>query len=81
MEPPVIPGVTTTGGMGLRNLLRKDSRNRTKILFYNKDEPHYGFTNFSPHSVMYHGKKYPTSEHLFQSLKVCERILLCFWVC
>jgi len=73
-EPPVIPGVTTTtnGGMGLRNLLRKSS-NRPKILFYNKHEPHYGFTNFSPHSVVYRGKRYPTSEHLFQSLKVGGR--------
>ena len=72
-EPPVIPGVTTTrGGMGLRNLLRKNPHdsNRKKILFYNKHEPYYCFTNFSPHPVMYRGKRYPTSEHLFQSLKV-----------
>ena len=71
-EPPVIPGVvaTTTNGMGLRNLLRRKLRKRPKILFYNKNEPHYGFTNFSPHSVVYQGKRYPTSEHLFQSLKV-----------
>jgi len=71
-EPPVIPGVTVNaGGMGFRNLLRKSSRNRRpKILFYNKNEPYYGFTNFSPHSVTYRGKRYPTSEHLFQSLKV-----------
>jgi len=81
VEPPVIPGITTTGGMGLRNLLRKDSRNRPKILFYNKNEPHYGFTNFSPHSVVYRGKRYPTSEHLFQSLKVSGRVVSCFLVC
>ena len=82
-SPPVIPGITTAGGMGLRNLLRKRPRNRRKILFYNKDEPHYGFTNFSPHSVMYHGKRYPTSEHLFQSFKVGGMILRCssfFWL-
>jgi len=41
------------------------------ILFYNKHEPHYGFTNFSNHAVKYEGRIYPTSEHLFQSLKVC----------
>ena len=41
------------------------------ILFYHKHEPHYGFTNFSNHGVKYEGKIYPTSEHLFQSLKVC----------
>ena len=72
-EPPVIPGVVTTttnGGMRLRNLLRRSLRKRPKILFYNKNEPYYGFTNFSPHSVVYQGKRYPTSEHLFQSLKV-----------
>ncbi|KAF8183440.1 hypothetical protein BJ912DRAFT_551949 [Pholiota molesta] len=40
-----------------------------RILFYHKDDPHYGFTNFSPHPVVYNGKKYPTSEHLFQSFK------------
>jgi len=43
---------------------------RTRILFYHKDDPYYGFTNFSPHPVIYKGKKYPTSEHLFQSFKV-----------
>lgn len=41
------------------------------ILFYHKHEPHYGFTNFSNHAVKYEGKVYPTSEHLFQSLKAC----------
>ena len=41
------------------------------ILFYHKHEPHYGFTNFSNHAVKYENKVYPTSEHLFQSLKVC----------
>lgn len=40
------------------------------ILFYHRHEPHYGFTNFSPHEVVYKGKMYPTSEHLFQSFKV-----------
>ena len=80
--PPVIPGITTAGGMGLRNLLRKRSQNRPKILFYNKDEPYYGFTNFSPHPVMYRGKRYPTSEHLFQSFKVgmASPVIPFFWL-
>jgi len=43
---------------------------RPRILFYHKNDPYYGFTNFSPHPVMYKGKRYPTSEHLFQSFKV-----------
>ena len=41
------------------------------ILFYHKHEPHYGFTNFSNHAVKFEDRVYPTSEHLFQSLKVC----------
>ena len=40
------------------------------IRFYHKHDPHYGFTNFSNHPVYYEGVMYPTSEHLFQSLKV-----------
>ncbi|KAJ4478664.1 hypothetical protein C8J55DRAFT_398516, partial [Lentinula edodes] len=42
---------------------------RPRVLFYHKHHPHYGFTNFSPHPVIYKGKRYPTSEHLFQSFK------------
>jgi len=42
---------------------------RDRILFYHRKDPHYGFTNFSPHPVVYQGKRYPTSEHLFQSFK------------
>ncbi|KAG2743440.1 DUF1768-domain-containing protein, partial [Suillus brevipes Sb2] len=40
-----------------------------KILFYHAHDPYYGFTNFSSDPIEYNGKKYPTSEHLFQSLK------------
>ena len=43
---------------------------RQSIFFYNKNDPYYGFTNFSPDPVTYKGKQYPTSEHLFQSFKV-----------
>lgn len=46
------------------------SPTRARILFYHKHDPYYGFTNFSAHPVVYKGKKYPTSEHLFQSFKV-----------
>jgi len=51
---------------------RKERARRKKnqpILFYDKDAPHYGFTNFSSHEVEYQNKIYPTSEHLFQSFK------------
>ena len=69
---PVIPGVLPTREMGLGKLFRSHSRDRKKILFYNKSKPHYGFTNFSPHPVEYLGRRYPTSEHLFQALKVSD---------
>ncbi|KLO05181.1 DUF1768-domain-containing protein [Schizopora paradoxa] len=53
---------------------RQASKKKKKepILFYEKDAPHYGFTNFSPHSVRYENRVYPTSEHLFQSFKFLE---------
>ncbi|KAK0205005.1 hypothetical protein DFS33DRAFT_1324655 [Desarmillaria ectypa] len=44
-----------------------------RILFYDKDKPFYFFTNFSAHSVVYNGERYPTSEHLFQSFKFEHR--------
>jgi len=39
------------------------------VFFYHRKDPHYCFTNFSPHKVEYEGKIYPTSEHLFQAFK------------
>ncbi|KAG8854083.1 hypothetical protein FRB96_007789 [Tulasnella sp. 330] len=39
------------------------------IYFYEKGQPYYSFTNFSPHPVLYEHKEYPTSEHLFQAMK------------
>ncbi|KAJ6601252.1 DUF1768-domain-containing protein [Mycena vulgaris] len=45
---------------------------RVRILFYERNDPHYGFTNFSPHPVVYNGKVYPTSEHLFQAFKFMD---------
>jgi hypothetical protein len=75
----------TTKVSNIANVLRKTRRTslrdsprtptRHRILFYHKNDPHYGFTNFSPHPVMYLGRKYPTSEHLFQSFKVCCSVL------
>ncbi|KAF9223629.1 DUF1768-domain-containing protein [Gyrodon lividus] len=54
------------------------------VFFYEKNAPFYEFTNFSSHDVMYKGKRYPTSEHLFQSFKfldehpeIAERIRKC----
>lgn len=48
----------------------KPAPSRPRIYFYHKEDPHYGFTNFSPHPVEFKGEAYPTSEHLFQALKV-----------
>lgn len=44
------------------------------IYFYEKGQPFYGFTNFSPHPVLYEHNEYPTSEHLFQAMKVTWRL-------
>lgn len=41
------------------------------IYFYNEKEQPFGcFSNYSPHSVYVFGKKYKTSEHAFQSIKL-----------
>ena len=69
VDRPVIPGITTNVAH-VSNRSRKNSCQRLRILFYHKHEPYYGFTNFSAHPVMYEGKMYSTSEHLFQSFKV-----------
>ncbi|KAG8960084.1 hypothetical protein FRC03_007087 [Tulasnella sp. 419] len=39
------------------------------ILFYTPDQPHYGFTTFSPHRIFYKKHLYPTAEHLYQCMK------------
>ncbi|KII89717.1 hypothetical protein PLICRDRAFT_174559 [Plicaturopsis crispa FD-325 SS-3] len=45
------------------------SQPRRRIYFYHKRNPYNGFSNFSLHPVTYKGRDYPTSEHLFQSMK------------
>ena len=61
-KPPPPPPAVSRGFLG--------AQARRKIYFYHRKDPHYGFTNFSPHPIIYKGKEYPTSEHLFQSFKV-----------
>ena len=39
------------------------------ILFYNRDEPYYEFTNFYRAEIMIDGKQWPTTEHYFQAQK------------
>ena len=69
-----LPGIKSAPHLSTNVVLQgshsKPSSARNRILFYHKNDPYYGFTNFSPHPVIYKGKKYPTSEHLFQSFKV-----------
>ncbi|KAG9004301.1 hypothetical protein FRB94_006816 [Tulasnella sp. JGI-2019a] len=48
---------------------RDPSPARNVIKFYEKHQPYYCFTNFSPDPVIYDDKEYPTSEHLFQAFK------------
>ncbi|KAJ3801014.1 hypothetical protein GGU11DRAFT_770883 [Lentinula aff. detonsa] len=79
--PPNSPAVWKSHNSVTRNNLSSETHRsrpmtmevavppRPRILFYHKHNPHYGFTNFSRHSVNYMGKRYPTSEHLFQSFK------------
>ncbi|KAH7910202.1 hypothetical protein BJ138DRAFT_1153451 [Hygrophoropsis aurantiaca] len=55
-----------------RSATPSDSSTPSRILFYHVNAPYYGFTNFSPDPVEYKGKRYPTSEHLFQSLKFLD---------
>ncbi|KAG8970951.1 hypothetical protein FRC05_011625 [Tulasnella sp. 425] len=42
------------------------------ILFYEETEKYYEFTNSAPYPVHFRGKKYPTSEHLFQARKFLD---------
>lgn len=70
---PHSPKMPKSPQPGPVDLVRKSPRAspmRQKILFYHKNDPYYGFTNFSAHPVIHKGKSYPTSEHLFQSFKV-----------
>ena len=39
------------------------------ILFYNRDEPYYEFTNFYPAPIDLDGMTWPTTEHYFQAQK------------
>ncbi|KAJ7844789.1 hypothetical protein B0H14DRAFT_3455433 [Mycena olivaceomarginata] len=40
------------------------------FFFITRPIPTTDFTNFSSHAVFYDNKRYPTSEHLFQSFKM-----------
>lgn len=42
------------------------------VVFYEKGQPFYGFTNFAPYPVEHDNKTYPTAEHLFQARKFLD---------
>eukprot|EP00042_Codosiga_hollandica_P046570 m.491412 g.491412 ORF g.491412 m.491412 type:complete len:276 (-) comp57260_c0_seq2:2430-3257(-) len=42
---------------------------KAPLMFYNKEDPFYEFTNFAAYPLTIAGKTYPTSEHYFQSMK------------
>lgn len=73
--PPPRPHSSSPGGSAKKkqdHSQKQVIQSPKRILFYHAHDPYYGFTNFSPDPVEYKGKRYPTSEHLFQSLKVSE---------
>lgn len=39
------------------------------IRFYHANQPYFEFTNFYPSPIIVNGKRYPTAEHYFQSMK------------
>ena len=41
-----------------------------QILFYDKLQPYYDFTNFAPYPIVVERVMYPTSEHYFQAQKL-----------
>ncbi|EKM52558.1 uncharacterized protein PHACADRAFT_100714, partial [Phanerochaete carnosa HHB-10118-sp] len=47
-------------------------RSTSPILFYDRDQPYYEFTNFAPYAIKYEDKTYPTAEHLFQAHKFLD---------
>ncbi|KAI6024988.1 hypothetical protein PISMIDRAFT_673224 [Pisolithus microcarpus 441] len=78
--PPLTAPLVPTGA----SIAPFKARHHPPIYFYNKGAAFYEFTNFSPHPVYYKGKRYPTSEHLFQSFKftddhpeIAERVRNC----
>jgi len=73
-SPPPRPHTASPGGSGKQKQdhPKQVVQSPKRILFYHVQDPYYGFTNFSPDPVDYQGKRYPTSEHLFQSLKFLD---------
>lgn len=43
-----------------------------RLFLFHVTYPHPNFNIMSSHPAIYNGKRYPTSFHLYQSLKVCK---------
>ncbi|KAJ6587929.1 hypothetical protein B0H19DRAFT_1012743 [Mycena capillaripes] len=57
-------------GAVLRSFYPQPAEIRQRITFYPRQKQQYhGFSNYAPHSVTYNGRRYPTSEHLYQAFK------------
>jgi predicted NAD-dependent protein-ADP-ribosyltransferase YbiA (DUF1768 family) len=52
--------------------------NRARLDVFQGTNPRPSFDIMSSHPVIYNGKRYPTSFHLYQSLKVYSPVLFCF---
>jgi hypothetical protein len=68
--PPSFNHSTVVEEVRPPSIARSTPRRPRRVFFYDKNNEYFGFTNYSPYAVMYLGNVYPTSEHLFQSLKV-----------
>ncbi|KAJ3561710.1 hypothetical protein NP233_g10025 [Leucocoprinus birnbaumii] len=47
-------------------------RSNSRILFYHKHNPYYGFTNFSPHNVKYQEKFQGYRDDLAEHIRLCS---------
>lgn len=68
-EPRSTVHASTSAAEAHRDHPSRKGHTTGEIKFYDRNAPYYEFTNFAYCPVSYEGKSYPTSEHLFQSLK------------
>ncbi|CBQ71634.1 conserved hypothetical protein [Sporisorium reilianum SRZ2] len=59
----------TAGEAPSSSPLRTQPDAQGRIAFFRQDQPNFHLSNASPHAVTYNSTRYPTAEHLFQSLK------------
>lgn len=70
MHPPSRSGSLNVAGFNAPMVHQEVQQQQvSELKFYNREDPYYEFTNFSPDKVVYLGREYPTSEHAFQAQK------------